>query len=120
MNILAHFFKLYRENRQIALLTWTYAIVAVVSVFIAGLLALADQSIGVGFLIVPGIAVIALCGNIVVWSLINSAMGMIESRMANRFGKHKAIGENIIAAATTVETAEKTPKSNKARKKSSK
>ena len=49
--------RMYREKRQIGLLTWTYASVAVIVFVIAGVVALINQSAGVALLIVPLIAI---------------------------------------------------------------
>ncbi len=62
--------KLYKNNDEIALLSWFYGAIAVLFVFIAGLCALIDQPFGVGLLIIPLVAIIALCANITVWALI--------------------------------------------------
>lgn len=62
--------RMYREKRQISLLTWTYASVAVVVFVIAGVVALVDQPTGVALLIVPLIAVAAMLANVIVWALI--------------------------------------------------
>ena len=52
--------KLYRERKQITLLSWFYGTVAVVFVFFAGLCALVNQSFGVAILIVPLVAMVAV------------------------------------------------------------
>jgi uncharacterized membrane protein YhhN len=74
MNILKYFAKLREERRELALLEWTYLAMAVVSVLIAGVFALFNQSIGMGMLIVPLVAFIAMSMNIVAWALIRLAM----------------------------------------------
>lgn len=71
MNILRYFINLYRKNRQLTLLSWVYGIIAVVFVFVAGIFALINQSVGVAILIVPLIAICALSANIVVWALVH-------------------------------------------------
>ena len=71
MNILRYFIGLYRKNRQLVLLSWVYGILAVVLVFIAGIFALINQSVGVAILIVPLIAICALSANVVTWALIH-------------------------------------------------
>ena len=53
------------------LLSWVYGIIAVVFVFVAGIFALINQSVGVAILIVPLIAICALSANIVVWALVH-------------------------------------------------
>ena len=71
MNILRYFIDLYRKNRQLALISWVYGIIAVVFVFVAGIFALINQSVGVAILIIPLVAICALSANVVVWALIH-------------------------------------------------
>ena len=73
MNRLEYFTKLYKEKRELAMLQWTYLIMVVVSVLIAGLFALFDRSVGVGMLIVPLVTLIAMSMNVVAWALIKLA-----------------------------------------------
>ena len=70
MAILKYFLNLYRERKQITLLSWVYAALAIVFVFISGIFALINQNLGISMLIIPAIAIIALVGNIVVWALV--------------------------------------------------
>jgi len=74
------FTKMYREKSQIALLTWAYAIIAAAVVIISGLIALINQSVGVSVLIVPLVSIVAMCANIVVWSLIRFILDMREQK----------------------------------------
>ncbi len=71
MNILRYYINLYRKNRQLTLISWVYGIIAVVFVFVAGIFALINQSVGVAILIVPLIAICALSANVVVWALVH-------------------------------------------------
>lgn len=73
MNILKYFAKLYEERRELALLEWTYLVIGVVSIMVAGILALFNQSLGLAVLIVPFVALIAMCMNVVAWALIKLA-----------------------------------------------
>lgn len=70
--------KLYRERKQISLLSWFYGSVAVIFVFIAGLCALINQSFGVALLIVPLVALVALCANVTVWALVKLGIQKLE------------------------------------------
>ncbi len=70
--------KLYRDRKQICLLSWFYGTVAVAFVFIAGLCALINQSFGVALLIVPLVAMIAMCANVTVWALIKLGIQRLE------------------------------------------
>lgn len=87
MNVLEYFEGLYKDKSQVALLTWAYSIVAIAFVFIAGIFALFNQSLGVSLLIIPLIAATALCANVVVWALvrfaIDSALNRVRARKAN-------------------------------------
>ena len=76
--------RMYREKRQIGLLTWTYASVAVIVFVIAGVVALINQSAGVALLIVPLIAIAAMLANVIVWALIRF---IIESHEQNEKSK---------------------------------
>lgn len=73
MNVVKYLSKLYDERRELALLQWTYLAMAVVSVVIAGIFALFNQSLGVSILIVPLVAFIAMSMNIVAWALVKLA-----------------------------------------------
>ena len=73
-SVLNYFVDLYKRNKQITLLTWCYSVIAVVFLLVAGMIALINQPLGVAILIVPLIAIIALCMNIVFWALIHLAI----------------------------------------------
>ena len=72
--MLNYFVDLYKRDKQITLLTWCYSVIAVVFLLVAGMIALINQPLGVAILIVPLIAIIALCMNIVFWALIHLAI----------------------------------------------
>ncbi len=78
MDLIKYFTNLYKENRQISLLTWVYGSVAIVSLIIAGLFALINQSLGHILLFIPGICVLVLVLNLVIWSLIRSTIEALE------------------------------------------
>ena len=73
-SVFDYFIGLYKENRQITLLTWCYSVTAIVFVILAGIIALVNQPLGVGVLIVPLVSVVALCMNVVFWALIHLAV----------------------------------------------
>ena len=102
MDMINYFANLYKEKKQVALLTWAYSILAVASIFIAGLVALINQTVGVGMLIIPLVAIVALCMNVVAWSLVRFAL------------------DTLFARAKAKEKAEKTEKKSAAAKKSTK
>lgn len=70
--------KLYYERKQVSLLSWFYGAAAIVFIFIAGLCALVNQSFGVALLIVPIVALIALCANVTVWALVKLGIQHLE------------------------------------------
>ncbi len=74
------FLKMYREKNQLSLLTWAYAIISVAVVIMAGLIALINQSVGVAILIIPLIAIAAMCANVIVWSLIRFLLQTYETK----------------------------------------
>ena len=81
------FTKMYREKSQVGLLTWAYAIISVAVIIVAGLIALINQSVGVAILIVPLIAIAAMCANVMVWSLIRF---VLETHENNEKAKQRA------------------------------
>ncbi len=74
------FSKMYREKNQLSLLTWAYAIISIAVVIIAGLIALINQSVGVAILIIPLVAIAAMCANVIVWSLIRFLLQTYETK----------------------------------------
>jgi len=84
MNILEYFARLYREKRELALLEWCYLVMVILSVLIAGLFALFDQSVGVGMLIVPLVTLIAMSMNVVAWALIKLAADTILPKKSDK------------------------------------
>ena len=79
-SILEKLSRMYREKRQISLLTWTYASVAIIVFVVAGMVALVNQSAGVALLTVPLIAIAAMLANVIVWALVRF---IIESHEQN-------------------------------------
>ena len=73
-SVFDYFVELYKENKQIVLLTWCYSIIAIIFVIIAGLIALINQPLGVSLLIIPLVSIIALAMNVVFWALIHLAI----------------------------------------------
>ena len=73
-SVFDYFIDLYKENKQIVLLTWCYSAIAILFVIISGLIALINQPLGVSILIIPLVAVIALAMNVVFWALIHLAI----------------------------------------------
>ena len=71
---------MYREKNQLSLLTWAYAIISIAVVIMAGLIALINQSVGVAILIIPLVAIAAMCANVIVWSLIRFLLQTYETK----------------------------------------
>lgn len=70
MGIVNYFAKLYNERRSLALITWAYLLIALLSLLIAGILALIDQPLGQSILLLPLLAFLTGTSNIIIWSLI--------------------------------------------------
>lgn len=90
MNILRYFIDLYRKNRQLTLISWVYGIIAVVFVFVAGVFALINQSVGVAILIVPLVAICALSTNVVVWALVHLMLDSTAKKLEENEKKKAA------------------------------
>lgn len=68
------FVELYKSEKKLELLQYSYiAIFALVTV-IAGLIALINQSVGVAFLIVPLISLVTFSMNLIAWSIVKTAV----------------------------------------------
>ena len=104
MNIVDYFIKLYKEKSQLALLTWAYLAITVVFVVLAGIFALFNQAFGLSVLIVPFVAIIALCVNVTAWALIRYLLdGIISRREIAK--KAAALAAADAAAAKATENA---------------
>jgi hypothetical protein len=80
INFLDKLLDIYRKKGQIALLSYTYGAIALVSVIFAGFCALINQSFGVAVLIIPLVSITALCMNVVVWSLVRFSIQSYEEK----------------------------------------
>lgn len=118
MNILGYFLGLYKDKKQVVLLSWAYAAIAVVITILAGLVALINQSVGVAIMIIPLVAIIAFSVNIVMWALIRFAVESAGVRMVEkRLAPYKKMGHEVVAVA---EKVEKKPAKKKATAKTKK
>lgn len=72
---LGYFKDLYQKGQKFELLEWLYLGITILFVFIAGMIALLNQSFGVGLLVIPLISFVAFLANYVSWSLINTIAG---------------------------------------------
>lgn len=66
--------ELYKENRKLELLQYAYIGLLLASVVVCGLIALFNQALGVGCLIIPLICLVAFAMNMVAWSLIKTTI----------------------------------------------
>lgn len=76
----SYFKKLQKDNNRFGMLEYAYIVIIVVSVFIAGIIALFNQSLGVSVLVVPLIAAAAGTLNLVIWSLTKLAADAIANK----------------------------------------
>ena len=91
MDLVNYFMNLYRNRKQIILLTWAYLLLAAVTVLIAGVCALINQSVGVAMLILPLIVIAALCMNVVAWSFVRFIIDVITIRVKEKEEKELAL-----------------------------
>jgi cell division protein FtsW (lipid II flippase) len=80
MDLIKYFTNLYKEGRQIALLTWIYGTVAAIAVVIAGLFAIVNQDLGRAILIIPVVCVLVLLLNLVAWSIIHTIFDTLKNK----------------------------------------
>ncbi len=69
-SLLSYLKQLYKEKRELTILEITYLVIAGVSFLVAAVIALLNQSLGVGLLIIPFIAFLAFSANLIVWALV--------------------------------------------------
>ena len=91
MDLVNYFMNLYRNRKQIILLTWAYLLLAGITVLVAGVCALINQSVGVAMLILPLIAIIALCMNVVAWSFVRFIIDVVTIRVKEKNDREKAL-----------------------------
>ena len=71
---LGYFKDLYQKHREYTLLQWLYAIVAILSLVICGIIALMNQTLGISLLIIPLTFGVAFATNLVIWSLLSTVL----------------------------------------------
>lgn len=76
----SYFKKLQKDNNRFGMLEYAYIIIVIVSIFIAGIIALFNQSLGVSLLVIPLIAAAAGTLNLVIWSLTKLAADALASK----------------------------------------
>lgn len=69
-SLLSFIKQLYKEKRELIILEITYLIIAGISFLVSAVIALLNQALGVGLLIIPFIAFLAFSANLIVWALV--------------------------------------------------
>lgn len=67
-SLLSFIKQLYKEKRELTILEITYLIIAGISFLVSAVIALLNQALGVGLLIIPFIAFLAFSANLIVWA----------------------------------------------------
>lgn len=80
--MLSYFKKLQKEDNRYGMLELAYSVIAIVSIFIAGIIALFNQSLGVSLLVIPLVAAAACVLNVMIWSLTKLVADAIRDREA--------------------------------------
>ena len=69
--------KLYKDNRVLVLLDLAYLVLSILAFFVAGVVALFNQPLGLSILIVPLAAIVICVMNLVAWALVKLVMDQI-------------------------------------------
>lgn len=69
-SLLSYLKQLYKEKRELTILEITYLIITGISFLVSAVIALLNQALGVGLLIIPFIAFLAFSANLIVWALV--------------------------------------------------
>ena len=96
MELFNHFLNLYKNKKQIAVLSYVYLYVALFFVLIAGICALVNQQFGVKMLVVSVVALGTFCVNIVTWALVCFVIDAITERAKEKEAEDKK--KTLIAA----------------------
>lgn len=78
--IKTNFINLYKDNKTYTILQLGYAIIAVASLVICGLIALINQNLGITLLYVPCAATAILGINALFWSILKTILDSISSK----------------------------------------
>ena len=73
---------MYENKREFTILQWIYMAIALVSLVFAGLMALINQSFGIGLLVVPLVAIVAFCMNTITWALVRLVLDALKGKKA--------------------------------------
>ena len=80
-SLLSFIKQLYKEKRELTILEITYLIIAGISFLVSAVIALLNQALGVGLLIIPFIAFLAFSANLIVWALVKM---LLEESIKNQ------------------------------------
>lgn len=85
-SILSYLKQLYKEKRELTILEITYLIITGISFLVSAVIALLNQALGVGLLIIPFIAFLAFSANLIVWALVKM---LLEESIKNQGSNFK-------------------------------
>lgn len=111
----SYFAKLYKNRQELMILELTYAILTALSIVVAGLVALLNQSLGVGLLIIPLVSFVGFLMNIVTWAMVKL---IFDTAYREKNGP-SVDSEEVLAEPKTVENAKLEKKVKKSTKKAS-
>lgn len=80
-SLLSFIKQLYKEKRELTILEITYLTIAGISFLVSAVIALLNQALGVGLLIIPFIAFLAFSANLIVWALVKM---LLEESIKNQ------------------------------------
>ena len=80
-SLLSFIKQLYKEKKELTILEITYLIIAGISFLVSAVIALLNQALGVGLLIIPFIAFLAFSANLIVWALVKM---LLEESIKNQ------------------------------------
>lgn len=79
--IIDYLTRLYQQKRELIILEFSYALVALVTFLVSAVIALLNQPLGISLLIVPLISLLALVVNFIIWA---SVRILIEEATRNQ------------------------------------
>lgn len=80
-SLLSYLKQLYKEKKELTILEITYLIITGISFLVSAVIALLNQALGVGLLIIPFIAFLAFSANLIVWALVKM---LLEESIKNQ------------------------------------
>ena len=103
-SLLSFIKQLYKEKRELTILEITYLIIAGISFLVSAVIALLNQALGVGLLIIPFIAFLAFSANLIVWALVKM---LLEESIKNQGSNLKESSSKSEKASCQVKTSQK-------------